>query len=132
MTSTLNFYFTNVLINLFTQPMTDPSVTQTAPMNWVSVGFQADAVQVYQYKILDSLFKWDWYNGQNGSSNMIYYENKLLGSPRIRQLRVKNNSCKVNSLFNGEITACYGEYSYSNEDEAPFGLAVSAGVKDTA
>ncbi len=132
MTSTLNFYFTNVLINLFTQPMTDPAVTETAPMNWVSVGFQADAVQVYQYKILDALYKWDWYNGQNATSNMIYYENKLLGSPRIRQLRVKNNSCKVNSLFNGEIKSCYGEYSYSNEDTAPFGLAVTAGVSDTA
>jgi len=44
----------------------------------------------------DGLYWEQYYNDQNVSKEdlgYIYFENKILGRPRFRQLRVKNNSC---------------------------------------
>lgn len=51
--------------------------------------------------MLDGLYWEKYYNGDNVSDSdlgYIYYENKLLGVPRLRQLRVKNDSCTVSLL----------------------------------
>lgn len=48
--------------------------------------------------MLDGLYWENYYNSRNVSDNelgYIYYENKLLGVPRLRQLRVHNESCTV-------------------------------------
>uniref|UniRef100_A0A914CCJ3 Polycystin domain-containing protein n=1 Tax=Acrobeloides nanus TaxID=290746 RepID=A0A914CCJ3_9BILA len=54
-------------------------------------------------------------------SNMIFYENKLLGYPRMRMLKVNNKSCEVVNSFRREITQCFGKYSEANEDQTPIG-----------
>ena len=51
----------------------------------------------------------------------ILYENRLLGLPRIRQIRVRNDSCQIHPDFQNAIKHCYNEYSESNEDREPFG-----------
>ncbi len=41
--------------------------------------------------ILNGLFDQQWYNGENITNNQsgyVLFENKILGSPRLRQLRV--------------------------------------------
>jgi hypothetical protein len=41
--------------------------------------------------ILNGLFDQQWYNGENIKDNQtgyVLFENKILGSPRLRQLRV--------------------------------------------
>jgi len=41
--------------------------------------------------ILNGLFDQQWYNGENITINQtgyVLFENKILGSPRLRQLRV--------------------------------------------
>ncbi len=45
----------------------------------------------------------------------------LTCSFRIRQLRVKNDSCEVHPDFQNAIKQCYNSYSSSIEDEMPFG-----------
>ncbi|WKY04392.1 hypothetical protein Q1695_005412 [Nippostrongylus brasiliensis] len=52
---------------------------------------------------------------------MVYYNNKLLGRPRIRMLKVKNNSCAVVQSFAREINQCYSNYKTSVEDRNAFG-----------
>ena len=53
--------------------------------------------------------------------SFIYYENLLLGVPRIRQLSVRNGSCSIPLDLRDEIKECYDVYSVSSEDRAPFG-----------
>lgn len=53
--------------------------------------------------------------------SFIYYENLLLGVPRIRQLKVRNGSCSIPQDLRDEIKECYDVYSVSSEDRAPFG-----------
>ena len=46
--------------------------------------------------LLDGLYWEKYYNGQNVSKDhegYIYFENKILGRPRLRQVRVRNDSC---------------------------------------
>lgn len=75
--------------------------------------------------LLDGLYWNKWYNDeplQNENQSFIYYENLLLGVPRIRQLKVKNNSCKVYKDFQQEISECFDVYSVKKEDDSRFGM----------
>lgn len=70
---------------------------------------------------------WDsWYgNTQLDSvknSSLIYYENILLGVPRVRQLRVRNSTCQVYPAFQSLASDCYNKYTAENEDFSDFGL----------
>lgn len=68
---------------------------------------------------------WDtYYNGDpinETDSGYIFYENKLLGVPRIRQLKVKNDSCEVHRDFKDDIKECYSNYDPNVEDKGIFG-----------
>ncbi|XP_077506009.1 polycystin-2-like isoform X1 [Amblyomma americanum] len=74
--------------------------------------------------MLGALYWENWYNNQStlADDRNILYENRLLGSPRIRQLRVRNDSCNVHSDFKKAITQCFDSYSPHFEEKGPFGL----------
>jgi hypothetical protein len=120
MTNTINYYYTNIMMNLFLETPTESPTA--APITYKDIGNFADFFDVFQGPMLDSLYWEKWYNEQNVTQyGMIYYENKLLGVPRLRQMRVKKNSCKVHKMFKNAIDSCYDSYSFFNEDQAPFG-----------
>ena len=48
-------------------------------------------------------------------------ERSVSFSCRIRQLRVKNDSCAVHEDFQRAIRVCYDSYSEAIEDKEPFG-----------
>merc|ERR1711988_1457604 len=70
---------------------------------------------------------WDtWYNGDNITNidtqdNFIFYEDKLLGVPRIRQVRIANNTCTVHEDFADTIDTCFDEYRESGKAMNPYG-----------
>ncbi|KAL8186750.1 UNVERIFIED_CONTAM: Polycystic kidney disease 2-like 1 protein [Gekko kuhli] len=124
MTSSNAYYYTKVMSDLFLYSSSDNRIS------FQSIGSMVDfwAVSINEYTqgpLLDSLYWTKWYNneslGQNTQS-YIYYENFLLGVPRLRQLKVRNNSCIVHEDFKDDIFGCYDVYSEEKEDKAPFGL----------
>ena len=81
--------------------------------------------QFAESPLVDGLYWEKWYNDRNLTSNelgYIFYENKLLGVPRIRMLKVRDDSCPVHADFKSEIKHCYDSYAPSIEDKKPFGL----------
>ncbi len=58
------------------------------------------------------------------TTGFVLNENRLMGLPRLRQLKVKNNSCVVHNDFKEEIKFCYDTYSEFIEDQDPFGKAL--------
>ena len=51
----------------------------------------------------------------------VLYENRLLGVPRLRQMRIKNNTCLIHPSLQRIVTkACYGHYDEEDEDKMPF------------
>ena len=66
----------------------------------------------------DGLYWETWYNDEPVEAEdlgYIFYENKLLGVPRVRQLKVRDDSCTIHDDFKNEIKQCYGPYSESIE-----------------
>jgi len=74
---------------------------------------------------MSSLFWESWYNGRNMTADdrgYIFYENKLQGLPRVRQVRVRNDSCEIHEDFKDQIHGCFAGYSSVSESEDSFGL----------
>ena len=68
--------------------------------------------------LVDGLY-WDkWPNNKTMEDPLhsILYENYLLGSPRMRQIRVRNDSCEIHKDFQRAIFSCYSTYSKMFED----------------
>ncbi|XP_005048373.1 PREDICTED: polycystic kidney disease 2-like 1 protein [Ficedula albicollis] len=120
MTSSNAYYYTKVMSELFLQTSTDGRVS------FQSIGSMADFWVYAQGPLLDNLYWTKWYNNESlaahSTQSYIYYENLLLGVPRMRQLKVKNNSCVVHDDFKEEILGCYDVYSEDKEERVSFGL----------
>ncbi|XP_032288466.1 polycystic kidney disease 2-like 1 protein [Phoca vitulina] len=118
MTSSSAYYYTKVMSELFLHTPSDTGVSFQA------ISSMADFWDFAQGPLLDSLYWTKWYNNQSlgqGSHSFIYYENLLLGVPRLRQLRVRNDSCVVHEDFHEDILSCYDVYSPDKEEQLPFG-----------
>ncbi|XP_031360996.2 polycystin-2-like protein 1 [Lonchura striata] len=120
MTSSNAYYYTKVMSELFLQTSTDGRIS------FQSIGSMADFWVYAQGPLLDNLYWTKWYNNESlaahSTQSYIYYENLLLGVPRMRQLKVKNNSCVVHDDFKEEISGCYDVYSEDKEERVSFGL----------
>ncbi|XP_014247473.1 polycystic kidney disease 2-like 1 protein isoform X2 [Cimex lectularius] len=58
-------------------------------------------------------------------TNLIW-ENVLVGNARIRQVRVKNDSCSIPKTFEHIYNSCFYYYNPISKDNAPFGLQNSS------
>ncbi|KAM4590857.1 polycystin-2-like protein 1 isoform 1-T1 [Odontesthes bonariensis] len=119
MTSSSTYYFTKAMTDLFVNTASESGV------KFQSIGTMADFWTYTQGPLLDGLYWTKWYNNQSldsGDQSLIYYENMLLGVPRLRQIKIKNNSCKVHKDFRDEITGCFDVYNEKKEDDLNFGL----------
>uniref|UniRef100_A0A452E8T8 Polycystin-2-like protein 1 n=1 Tax=Capra hircus TaxID=9925 RepID=A0A452E8T8_CAPHI len=118
MTSSSAYYYTKVMSELFLHTPSD------AGISFQAISSMEDFWDFAQGPLLDSLYWTKWYNNQSlghGSHSFIYYENLLLGVPRLRQLRVRNDSCVVHEDFREDILSCYDVYSPDKEEQLPFG-----------
>ncbi|KAM3863001.1 polycystin-2-like protein 1 [Diretmus argenteus] len=119
MTSSSTYYYTKAMTDLFVNTAGDSGV------KFQSISTMADFWIYAQGPLLDGLYWTKWYNNQSmdsGDQSFIYYENMLLGVPRMRQIKMKNNSCKVHSDFQDEITGCFDVYNEKKEDDLNYGL----------
>uniref|UniRef100_A0A8D0AJG7 Polycystin 2 like 1, transient receptor potential cation channel n=1 Tax=Sander lucioperca TaxID=283035 RepID=A0A8D0AJG7_SANLU len=119
MTSSSTYYYTKAMTDLFVNTAGGSGVT------FQSIGTMADFWTYAQGPLVDSLYWTTWYNNQSlnsGDQSFIYYENMLLGVPRMRQIKIMNNSCKVHKDFKDEITGCFDVYTEKKEDDISFGL----------
>ncbi|MGH0140735.1 UNVERIFIED_CONTAM: hypothetical protein FKN15_072083 [Acipenser sinensis] len=119
MTSSNTYYYTKAMSDLFLATPTYSGV------DFQSITNMEQFWEFAQGPLLDGLYWSKWYNDKPldlGPQSFIYYENMLLGVPRIRQLKVLNNSCQVHKDFRNEIDGCYDVYYEDKEDKTPFGL----------
>ena len=71
---------------------------------------------------MDGIYWETFYNGDkipDDQTGYIFFENKLLGVPRIRQVKVRNDSCVVHRDFADDIKE-FGFNSQSLERGYPF------------
>ncbi|XP_032365810.1 polycystic kidney disease 2-like 1 protein isoform X1 [Etheostoma spectabile] len=119
MTSSSTYYYTKAMTDLFV------NTAGASGVMFQSIGSMADFWTYTQGPMVDSLYWTKWYNNQSldtGDQSFIYYENMLLGVPRMRQIKIMNNSCKVHKDFKDEIAECFDVYNDKKEDDTSFGL----------
>ncbi|XP_022349465.1 polycystic kidney disease 2-like 2 protein isoform X2 [Enhydra lutris kenyoni] len=125
------YYLNKVMSSLFL----DTSAPGDERTNFKSIRSITDFWKFMEGPLLEGLY-WDaWYTNKTlydlKNSSRIYYENILLGVPRVRQLKVRNNTCKVYSSLQSLMDECYDRYTSKNEDLADFGLQVETEWKYT-
>ncbi|XP_067122241.1 polycystin-2-like [Centruroides vittatus] len=119
MMSPAMFYQTKVISELFLDSTFEDSTSSMKTSSQIN-----DFWRFVDNVMLDNLYWENWYNKKEAikDDRNILYENRLLGSPRLRQLRVRNDSCNVHDNFKAVISQCYDVYSPHIEDNRPFGL----------
>ncbi|XP_067258926.1 polycystin-2 isoform X2 [Chanodichthys erythropterus] len=119
MVSTNMYYYTKVMSQLFV----DTPLRSGEPTTFKSLSTMEDFWKFTEGPFLNGMYWEFWYNNKSLPENqsLIYYENLLLGVPRLRQLKVRNESCSVHEDLRDEVYDCYNVYSPANEDKAPFG-----------
>ncbi|TMS38033.1 hypothetical protein L596_004847 [Steinernema carpocapsae] len=112
MTSSSQYYFTKVVGDLFlaNAPPDQKKFTEVQTI---------DEVWEYMENQLMIALYWNETTMLTNYSDrsMIFYENRLLGYPRIRTIRVSNSSCEVVSSFKREIKECFGHYEEAKEEQ---------------
>ena len=99
------FYYTKSIENLFI----DGSGVETT---WSDVQSWDTFWDYLQNTLLSGI-----HDNKIGEKDIyIYNENKLLSSPRLRQLRINNASCDIPSVFSNALFNCYSDYSPGEED----------------
>uniref|UniRef100_A0A8C7VDT2 Polycystin-2 n=1 Tax=Oncorhynchus mykiss TaxID=8022 RepID=A0A8C7VDT2_ONCMY len=113
------YYYTKVMSQLFLDTPLSPGDTAT----FRSLSTMGEFWKFTEGPFLNGMYWEVWYNNKSLPENhsMIYYENLLLGVPRLRQVKVRNESCSVHEDLRDEVQDCYNMYTPSNEDSAPFG-----------
>lgn len=119
MVSSNMYYYTKVMSQLFL----DTPLSTRDPSTFRSLSTMEDFWKFTEGPFLTGMYWEVWYNNKSLPENqsLIYYENLLLGVPRLRQVRVRNESCSVHEDLRDEVQDCYSMYTPSNEDTAPFG-----------
>lgn len=119
MVSTNMYYYTKVMSQLFL----DTPLSAGDPTTFRSLSTMEDFWKFTEGPFLNGMYWEVWYNNKSLPENqsLIYYENLLLGVPRLRQVKVRNESCSVHENLRDEVQECYNIYTASNEDTASFG-----------
>ncbi|CAN9510293.1 unnamed protein product [Ophioblennius macclurei] len=119
MVSTNMYYYTKVMSQLFL----DTPLSAGDPTTFRSLSTMEDFWKFTEGPFLSGMYWEVWYNNKSLPENqsLIYYENLLLGVPRLRQVKVRNESCSVHEDLRDEIQDCYNIYTPTNEDIASFG-----------
>ncbi|XP_034544943.1 polycystin-2 isoform X2 [Notolabrus celidotus] len=113
------YYYTKVMSQLFL----DTQLSAGDHSTFRSLSTMEDFWKFTEGPFLNGMYWEVWYNNKSLPENqsLIYYENLLLGVPRLRQVKVRNESCSVHENLRNEVQDCYNMYTPSNEDTASFG-----------
>ncbi|XP_054164324.1 polycystic kidney disease 2-like 1 protein [Oppia nitens] len=110
------YYQTKIMSDLFLDRADSSGVT------FRSASQMDDFWKFAEGPLMDGLYWERWYNNDSLiTKNSVLYENYLLGSPRLRQLKVKNDSCEVHRDFQRAIFTCYNFYAQVFEDREASG-----------
>ncbi|KAA0190384.1 Polycystic kidney disease 2 1 (Predicted) [Fasciolopsis buskii] len=120
MVNSMTYFYFDSVYDLFVGDYTDPNDGSTMKFNSIS-----DLETVWKYlkgQLIQGLY-WDtWYNQLNASfseTQFIGFDNKLLGVPRLRQLRANMADCKVPKKMMQLTSVCYPDYSYGTPSQEP-------------
>jgi hypothetical protein len=72
----------------------------------------------------NQVYATEWYNGQNLTSiqrQSLNIYNRVVGAVRLRQLRVKDNSCAISRNYNAFTSECFDYYNENSRSTSAYG-----------
>ncbi|CAF0936274.1 unnamed protein product [Adineta steineri] len=107
---------------MLTKAFVTSKINDTNGFNDISQDNGEDFWRALQGPIFSRLYNVN-ITASNVSYGYIFNENKILGVPRLRQVRVKPNSCQFHKEFGKRnfTQGCYAEYTINQEDQNSFG-----------
>jgi polycystin 2 len=123
MTSPSMYYFTNTLKGAFID-----ATTSDEPQIGFSDVVNMDDVWRYLLDPFPASLYNSWYIDNATAEDVdlfVLNENRILGLPRLRQVKVRNDSCTVHSDFKEEIKFCFSSFAPGVEDKDPFGKYIT-------
>ena len=99
---------------------------EDAPNRYKSFPDVATHEEFFQWAkgpFLGNMFNTEDINGDplsDEEQRYVFGQNRLLGSIRLRLIRVGGDTCQVESRFSDLFTECFGKYGKSSEDRAAF------------
>ncbi|CAA9998514.1 unnamed protein product [Nesidiocoris tenuis] len=112
----LGNYYSNIATKVMIESKCE--IPKSAPVNFLNIRRDAELWSFVDQVLLKVLY-------ENTTLGRVLSENVLLGRPRIRQIRVKGDTCNTANLFEPFFKSCYDYYDYAVEDKEPFGLKSS-------
>ncbi|CAA9998517.1 unnamed protein product [Nesidiocoris tenuis] len=112
----LGNYYSNIATKVMIESKCE--IPKSAPVNFLNIRRDAELWSFVDQVLLKVLY-------ENTTLGRVLSENVLLGRPRIRQIRVKGDTCSTANLFEPFFKSCYDYYNYAVEDKEPFGLKSS-------
>ncbi|XP_054085331.1 polycystic kidney disease 2-like 2 protein isoform X2 [Zeugodacus cucurbitae] len=121
------YFFNKGIENLFLTREVNTSAHESS-VKFAHLATTADMWAFLETKFIMDLHGEDNRGGTNEEGNserkrrstedkLIFLEqNLVLGPPRLRQLRVRENTCDVHNVFGRYFSKCYADYSGSDED----------------
>uniref|UniRef100_A0A3B4YFM2 Polycystin-2 n=1 Tax=Seriola lalandi dorsalis TaxID=1841481 RepID=A0A3B4YFM2_SERLL len=120
MVSANMYYYTKVMSQLFL----DTPLSSGDPSTFRHLSTMEDFWKFTEGPFLNGMYWEVWYNNKSLPENqsLIYYENLLLGVPRLRQLKVRNETCSIHEDLRDEDTTSFGlkngtAWVYTTESE---------------
>ena len=106
--SPYQYYYSTSIQTLF---IDGPNLDQT----WTDVSDWDNLWKYLEETFLSGVFD-SGGKGNNGDTIFVYLENELISVPRLRQLRVRNETCTIPTVFSANLQDCYGRFSDDNQD----------------
>ena len=119
MISSESFIYSNVMISAFVS-----STTSREPfISFQDVTHMNDIWKILQDPFLGNLYTSSIYDTLNAPNLTEYVanENYVLGVARLRQVRVRNDSCVIPKDFRNEIKECFSDWAPALEEKRPYG-----------
>lgn len=102
-------------------------ITKNLQETYVNFSMATDPSYYWKWlrgQFVNGIYANEWYNGKI-ATKQEYINNKksiLLGMPRLRQMRIKKDACKVPEVGRASIQHCYDYYSIDEEEKNPHNL----------
>ncbi len=97
-----------------------------SPIEFGSIQSRDDFWLYVEKVLIENLYSPDWYNNKTLSwREKLTIENRnaiRVGAARMRQLRVKEDTCKVHARVKNLIQHCRGPYSFVNDDTKDYDI----------
>ncbi|CAH1970952.1 unnamed protein product [Acanthoscelides obtectus] len=120
--SSYNYYLTKSVSTQFVEKEFD---TESGfSIRFTGINSAADLWMYLEKHFVPSLFweyTYDKESMKDENAMNIMYDNRVLGVPRIRQVKVRNDTCVVHTYFRDRFKGCYGRYNSLNADKDDFG-----------